>query len=143
MRVTTKGRYGIRALLDIVLDQSGKPVPLKVIAERQHIPLNYLERIVALLVGAGFLTSTRGPSGGVRLARVPEAISIGDVVRLLEGSTAPAVCVDDPDSCERSDMCVMCDIWGEVKDAVDGVLESVTVFDLVERHRKKVDAAEM
>ena len=139
MKVTTKGRYGIRALLDVALDESQNPIPLKAIAERQHIPLNYLERIAAVLVRAGVLQSTRGPAGGVRLAEAPEDICIGDIVRVLEGSTAPSLCVDDPDSCERSDICVMCDIWGEVKEAVDGILKSLTLQELVERHRNKLN----
>jgi len=138
MRISTKGRYGTRALLDIALCQSENPVQLKAISERQQIPLHYLERIIALLVRAGLLKSTRGPSGGITLGKSPEDISISEVIGVLEGSTAPVECVDDPDACPRADSCVMCDIWTEMKEAVDGVLESVTLQDLVERHQEKI-----
>ena len=138
MKITTKGQYGTRALLEVALFEDDGPVPLKAVAERQQIPLHYLERIVALLVKEGFLKSTRGPAGGIKLARDPQDIKISQVIKVLEGSTAPVECVDHPDVCSRSDLCVMCDIWTDIKDAVDSVLDSVTIQNLIDRHRAKI-----
>lgn len=140
MKISTKGRYGTRALLDIALRQNEGLVQLKDIAESQQISLHYLERIIALLVKKGFLTSTRGPSGGVALARHPADIKISEVINVLEGSMAPVSCVDDPSTCSRAGLCATCDLWGEVKESMEGVLEAVTLQDLVERQQKKQES---
>ncbi len=137
MKISTKGRYGTRALLDVALHQNESPVQLKVIAQRQQISLHYLEHIIAPLIAAGMLRSTRGAGGGVSLGRSPQQIKLSEVVRVLEGSIAPAECVDDPNVCSRADLCVTRDIWAEMKEAMAGVLESTTLQDLVERQREK------
>jgi len=137
MKISTKGRYGIRALLDVALHQGGSPVQLKAIAQRQQISLHYLEHIIAPLIAAGMLRSTRGARGGVSLGRSPQEIRLSEVVQVLEGSIAPAECVDDPNVCSRADLCVTRDIWAEMKGAMAGVLESTTLRDLVERQREK------
>ena len=137
MKISTKGRYGTRALLDVALHQNESPVQLKVIAQRQQISLHYLEHIIAPLIAAGMLRSTRGAGGGVSLGRSPQEIKLSEVVRVLEGSIAPAECVDDPNVCSRADLCVTRDIWAEMKEAMAGVLESTTLQDLVERQREK------
>ena len=137
MKLSTRGRYGTRALLELALHYGEGPVPLKDIAQRQQISLQYLEHIITPLVAAGIVLSIRGPRGGVSLAKPPEAIRLSGVIQLLEGSIAPVACVNDPRYCSRSDFCVTRDIWGELKKAMDGVLESTTLQDLVERHRKK------
>ena len=137
MKISTKGRYGTRALLDVALHQNESPVQLKVIAQRQQISLHYLEHIIAPLIAAGMLSSTRGAGGGVSLGRSPQEIKLSEVVRVLEGSIAPAECVDDPNVCSRADLCVTRDIWAEMKEAMAGVLESTTLQDLVERQREK------
>ena len=137
MKISTKGRYGTRALLDVALHQNESPVQLKVIAQRQQISLHYLEHIIAPLIAAGMLRSTRGARGGVSLGRSPQEIRLSEVVRVLEGSIAPAECVDDPNVCSRADLCVTRDIWAEMKEAMAGVLESTTLQDLVERQREK------
>lgn len=141
MKISTKGRYGTRALLDVALRQDEGLVHLKEIAERQQISLYYLERIIAPLVKAGFLNTTRGPSGGVELGRPPEDIKIGEVIGVLEGSIAPVQCVDDPSVCPRSDSCATCELWGEVKEAMVEVLDAVTLQELVERQLKKQSEA--
>jgi len=137
MKISTKGRYGTRALLDVALHQNESPVQLKAIAQRQQISLHYLEHIIAPLIAAGMLRSTRGARGGVSLGRSPQGIRLSEVVQVLEGSIAPAECVDDPNVCSRADLCVTRDIWAEMKGAMASVLESTTLQDLVERQREK------
>jgi Rrf2 family protein len=137
MKLTTKGRYGTRALLDIALHHEEEPVPLRDIARRQQIPLPYLEHLVGPLIEGGIIRSTRGIGGGVSLARPPEEIRLSEVVGLLEGSIALVNCVNDPTVCHRSQFCVTRDIWGEMKKAVDSVLESTTLQDLVEKQQGK------
>ncbi len=137
MKLSTRGQYGTRALLDIALHQGEGPIPLKRIAERQQIALQYLEHLVTPLVAAGIIRSTRGAKGGVWLAKAPEEIKLSEVIKLLEGSVAPVECVIDPKFCPRSNVCATRDIWGELKKAMDGVLESTTLRDLAERQKKK------
>ena len=137
MKLSTKGRYGTRALLDIALHQGNEPVLLKDIARRQQISLSYLEHLIAPLISGGVIRSTRGIRGGVSLAKSPKEITLSEVIALLEGSVAPAKCVDDPHVCTRSDFCVTRDIWTELKKALDGVLESTTLEGLVERQKLK------
>jgi len=137
MKLSTRGRYGTRALLDLALHGGKEPVPLKEIAQRQQISLLYLEHLITPLVAAGMIRSTRGARGGVCLARSLEEIKLSEVVGLLEGSIAPVDCVNDPKACPRSELCVTRDIWVELKEAMDGVLESKTLRDLVEMQKKK------
>ncbi len=137
MKLSTKGRYGTRALLDVALHQEDSPVQLKVIAQRQQISLHYLEHIVAPLIAAGLLRSTRGAYGGVSLGKPPQEIVLSEVIQVLEGSITPVECVDDPNVCSRADICATRDVWTDVKKAMAGVLESVTLQDLVERQKGK------
>ncbi len=124
-------------LLDLALRDGKLPVPLKEIARQQRISLLYLEHIIAPLIAAGMLISVRGAHGGVRLTRLPEDIKLSEVVGLLEGSMAPVDCVNDPKVCERSQICATRDLWIEIKKAMDGVLESKTLLDLLEAQKKK------
>ncbi len=137
MKLSTRGRYGTRALLELALHYREGPVPLKDIAQRQEISLPYLEHLITPLLAAGIIRSMRGARGGVWLAKSPQEIKLSEVIRLLEGSIAPAECVNDPMTCPRSDLCVTRDIWAELEKAMMGVLASTTLQDLVERHRKK------
>jgi Rrf2 family cysteine metabolism transcriptional repressor len=137
MKLTTKGRYGTRALLDIALNSQDGPVTLKEIARRQQIPLSYLEHLISPLVEGGIIRSTRGVGGGVALARSPGEIRLSEVIGLLENSTALADCVDNPQVCSRSQSCATRDIWRELKAAMDGVLNSTTLDDLMERQKVK------
>jgi len=143
MKLSTRGRYGTRALLDLALHRGEKPVPLKDIAQRQNIPLQYLEHLITPLIAGGIVWSTRGARGGVSLARPPEEIKLSEVIGLLEGSIALVECVNDPKYCSRSDLCVTRDIWGELKKVMDGVLESTTLQDLVERQKRKGQSEEV
>ena len=137
MKLSTKGRYGTRALLDIALHQEEEPVHLRDIAQRQQISLSYLEHLIAPLIEGGIIRSARGIGGGVSLVKPPEQVKLSEVVGLLVGSLAPVKCVIDPAACNRSEFCVTRDIWNELKTAMDGVLESTTLQDLVERQKRK------
>ena len=137
MKLSTRTRYGTRALLELALHRGEEPVHLKDIAKRQQISLPYLEHLIAPLIAGGMIRSIKGPRGGVLLAKPPEEIKLSEAIQLLEGSLALAECVNDPRICERSEFCVTRDIWSELKMVMDGVLESITLQDLVKRHRIK------
>ena len=137
MKLSTRGRYGTRVLLDLALCDGEGPVPLKDIARRQQISLLYLEHLIAPLIAEGVIRSMRGARGGIRLGKLPQEIKLSEVVGLLEGSIAPVDCVNDPKVCPRSDSCVTRDIWNEMKKAMDGVLESKTLQDLVDMQKSK------
>lgn len=137
MKLSTRARYGTRALLELALRKGEGPVLLKEIAKKQQISLPYLEHLVSPLIAGGIIRSIKGPRGGVFLAKVPEEIKLSEVIQLLEGSVAPVECVNDPGVCNRSAFCVTRDVWAELKKVMNGVLESTTLQDLVERHKKK------
>ena len=137
MKLSTRGRYATRALLELALHQGDGPIQLKDIARRQQISLRYLEHLITPLISGGIVQSIRGAKGGVWLAKAPEEIRLSDVIQLLEGSMAPVACVDNPEICGRSAFCVTRDIWGELKKAIDEILESTTLHDLVERQKNK------
>jgi Rrf2 family cysteine metabolism transcriptional repressor len=143
MKLSTRGQYGARALLDIAVHYDGNPVLLKDIAKRQAISAQYLEHLISPLIKAGIVRSIRGARGGVTLAKLPEEIKLSQVIQILEGSTAPVECVDNPKVCPRSDFCVTRDVWEEMKRAMIQVLESTTLQDLVERQREKERPAVM
>jgi Rrf2 family protein len=137
MKLSTRTRYGTRALLELALHGGKGPVFLKDIAGRQRISLAYLEHLVTPLISGGIIRSTKGPKGGITLARKPEEIKLSEITQLLEGSLAPVECIDHPEICDRSDTCVTREVWSEMKSAMDGVLGSTTLQDLVERQKKK------
>jgi Rrf2 family protein len=137
MRLSTKGRYGVRALLDVALNGEKGPVLLKDIARRQDVSGQYLEHLISPLIKAGVLRSQRGSRGGISLGRIPEDINLSQVVEILEGSVAPVECVDNSDVCARSASCATRDVWVEMKAVAVGVLASITLKDLVERHKRK------
>jgi len=137
MKLTTKGRYGTRALLDLALHQAEEPVLLKDIAKRQEISTWYLEHLIAPLIAGGIVRSSRGAKGGISLAQPPEQIRLSTIIQLLEGSVAPVACVNDPGVCSRSELCVTRDVWTKIKRAINGVLESTTLQDLVEEQKRK------
>ena len=135
--LSTRGTYGTRALLELARNWGEEPVPLKGIAQRQQIPLQYLEHLITPLIAAGVVRSTRGARGGVSLVKPPREVRLSEVIQLLEGSSAPVKCVNDPKSCARSELCATRDTWSELKRAIDGVLESTTLQNLVERQKIK------
>lgn len=131
MKLSTRSRYGMRALLDIAVQSSREPVRLREIARRQDVSLSYLEHIVGPLMAGGILRSTRGPGGGVSLLRKPEAISLGEVMTLLEGPLSTADCVLHPDVCPRSGGCATRSLWVSLSEAMDSALASKTLADLM------------
>ena len=137
MKLSTRARYGTRALLELALHQGEGPVLLKDIARRQKISLQYLEHLVTPLIAGGIVRSTRGAKGGVSLTRPPSEIRLSEVIHLLEGSVAPVDCVNNPGICLRSELCVTRDVWDDLRKAMDSVLESTTLQDLVERQKRK------
>jgi len=137
MKLSTRGRYATRALLDLALHHHEEPVLLKDIARRQQISLSYLEHLIAPLIAGGIVRSTRGARGGISLAKPADEIGLGEVIQLVEGSIAPAECVMNPESCPRSGTCAARDLWVEVKDAINGVLGSITLKELMERQQSK------
>lgn len=137
MKLSTKGRYGARAMVDIALHQREGPTLLKDIAKRQGISEKYLERIITSLKVAGLIKSIRGAHGGYILAKPPSEIKLSEIIRALEGSLAPVECVDDPTYCNRAGICVTRDVWVKIKDRINEVLESISLKDLVDQQVKK------
>jgi len=137
MKLSTRGQYGTRALLELALQETERPVPLRDIAQNQQIPQQYLEHLITPLIAAGILRSIRGAKGGIMLAKTPEEIKLSEVLQILEGPIAPTQCVNHPEICERSAFCVTRDVWDELKRAMEGVLESTTLKDLTRRHKEK------
>lgn len=133
MRISTKGRYALRLMLDLALNGSGKPVSIKEIASRQEISYKYLEQIIAVLNSAGFVKSVRGPQGGYLLNNTPEEYTVGMILRLTEGSLAPVACVEDNIAdCGRIDNCATIRVWKELNNAICGVVDRITLADLAE-----------
>ncbi|MEE9191076.1 MAG: Rrf2 family transcriptional regulator [Candidatus Aerophobetes bacterium] len=137
MRLSTKGRYGARAMLDLALNFGKEPVLLRDIATRQEVSEKYLEHSMSSLRNAGLVRSIRGARGGYILAKPPSEIRLSEIMEVLEGSMAPVECVDDPEVCHRADLCVTRDIWEKMKEAIDNILESTTLEDLAERYKDK------
>lgn len=133
MKISTKGRYALRLMLDLAIHDTGEPVRIKDIAARQEISDKYLEQIISSLNKAGYVKSIRGPQGGYRLTKKPEQYTVGMILRLTEGSLAPVACLDDEvNSCTRQDTCATLRLWKMVNDSVSGVVDKVTLADLVE-----------
>jgi len=143
VKLSTRARYGTRALLDLAIHKSQEPVPLKDISQRQDISLHYLEHIIAPLVAVGIVKSLRGVQGGISLARPPHEIKLSEVVNLLEGSISPVECIQSPNVCSRSGYCATRDIWAEMASAMNGVLKATTLADLAGRQEQKKSAAAM
>jgi len=137
MKLSTKGRYGTRAMLELGLGYGTGPVSLKDIAKRQGISARYLERMMAALVSSGLVRSSRGQNGGFSLAKPPADITLHEIIRVLEGSVAPVACVDEPAVCKRVNICITHDIWIKLEKAVRDTLESITLEDMVEMQKKK------
>jgi len=124
-------------MLDLAL-HDGEYTTIKSISERQEISNKYLEQIITVFSRAGFVKSTRGAQGGYKLARPAEEYTVGEILRLIEGSLVPVACMkDEPNQCPRSPQCVTLEVWKELNEAISGVVDHITLADLVERHKKK------
>ncbi|MCD6472826.1 RrF2 family transcriptional regulator [Candidatus Aerophobetes bacterium] len=137
MKLSTKGRYGTRAMIDLALHYGQGPILLKDIAKRQKISDKYLEHMITSLRIAGLINSIRGAHGGYILAKPPAQIKLSQVIKALEGSIAPVECVDDPKTCSQANLCITRGIWTEIKRAMDRILESVSLQDLVKQQKRK------
>ncbi|MDD7113646.1 MAG: Rrf2 family transcriptional regulator [Lachnospiraceae bacterium] len=139
MKISTKGRYALRLMLDIALNEkNGNPVRIKDIAHRQELSGKYLEQIISVLNKAGFVKSIRGPQGGYLLTKQPSEYTVGMILRLTEGSLSPVSCLDDENNiCERLDECATIVLWRKLNDAISGVVDTVTLEDLIEWHYGK------
>ena len=126
----------MRLMVELGLAYEGKPVSLRDIAKRQEISEKYLEQIVTRLGKAGLVKSTRGAQGGYRLEREPSQITVGDILRVTEGSLTPVACLDD-DECPRRERCVTYSVWSRVLDAVTKVVDQITLQELVDDYRRK------
>lgn len=137
MKLSTRGRYGTKVLLDLALHQGTGPVSLKDVSQRQQIPLHYLEHLIAPLITGGIIRSSRGARGGISLVKPPAEVRLSEVIPLLEGSIAPAECVANPELCANAASCVTRDVWQEMESAMTGVLESITLQNLADRQKSK------
>ena len=138
MRISTKGRYALRLMIDLAQQQGDVLVSLKDVAERQTISVKYLEQIVGLLSKAGFLRSGRGPQGGYRLAKRPEEYTVGSILRLTEGNLAPVSCLEDKENrCDRCSQCATLDFWTGLYQTVNDYIDRFTLADLVKSEREK------
>jgi Rrf2 family cysteine metabolism transcriptional repressor len=142
MKLSTRTRYGMRALLDLATNSTGKPVQLKDIAARQQISLSYLEHLIIPLISAGIVKSTRGARGGIELAKEPQTILLKDILEVLEGPITPVDCLKDDKSCTRSGYCATRDVWDDLRKAMENVLSASTLLDLVDRQKAKANKSE-
>lgn len=137
MQLTTKGRYVIRALIDMAIHVDDGPLLVRDIAERQGMSSRYLEQLLLAPKAAGMIRSTRGSHGGFALAKPASQITLAEIVQIMEGSISPTECADDPGACPGSSSCVTHEIWVKIKRCIDEVLESTTLQDLVNRQNEK------
>ena len=131
MRISTKGRYALRLMLDLAMNGTKDNVTIKEIAERQNISVKYLEQLVSILSKAQFVKSERGPKGGYKLSMQPEEYTAGNILRLLEKSVAPVACVSDNWVCERAGRCASMILWKKLEDAGNDILDTTTLADMV------------
>lgn len=132
MKISTKGRYALRMMIDIAQNSNGNWVAIKDISERQGISTKYLEQIVTYLTRTDLLRSGRGPQGGYMLTRKPENYTAGDIIRAIEGRLAPVACLaDEENSCPRKDFCKTLTFWEGMFDQINDYVDSITLRDLL------------
>ena len=132
MKLSTKGRYGVRAMYELAIRQKETPVPLSEIAAGQEISEAYLEQLMAKLKGAGLIKSVRGAQGGYLLAREAKDITVGDILRPLEGTVGPTECAGEASACPGTSCCAVHVIWERIKEGIDAVVDAITLQDVVE-----------
>ena len=133
LKISTKGRYALRLMIDLAIHDQGKCIRIKDIAKRQEISEKYLEQIISILNRAGYIKSVRGPQGGHRLARSPREYTVGMILRLTEGSLSPVLCLDDDiNQCSRQSQCATLYLWKKLDNAISDVVDNVTLEDLVQ-----------
>ena len=136
MKLSTRGRYGIHAMYDLALHADAGPQPIKAIAAREGVPEAYLEQLIAGLKRAGLVNSVRGAQGGYRLARPPEQITVGDVLRALEGGLGLVDCLDEEAACGKSCGCPTRVVWLKLRDGISAIVDGITLRDMIEENRR-------
>ena len=141
MKLSTRTRYGIRAIIELAMNYGKGPLQIRVIAQRQDISVKYLEQLMTILRSAGFIRSIRGSKGGYILASQPAQIKLSDVFDALEGNVTMVECVEDKNYCDKTADCIARQVWAQVRKAIKDVLHAITLQDLVDRTKagKKLD----
>jgi len=139
MKLSTRSRYGLRAMVELALEYEKKPMQIKVIAQRQDISNKYLEQLMSILKSSGLVRSMRGPKGGYMLSRCPSEIKLSDVFKSLEGPLVTVDCLEHPEYCSRCTDCLTRDIWIKIQKAMMDVLDSMTLQDIVDKAKKGED----
>ena len=134
MKLSTKGRYGLKAMFELALHYGEGPIPLKMIAENQGISEHYLEQLIAILKKNGLVNSVRGAQGGYLLSEQPSKIIVGDIIRSLEGDIALVSCVGDENICTSSEKCVTKMVWERVSESINSVIDNITLQDMIDEH---------
>ena len=138
MKISTRGRYGIRLMLALALNYENGTIPLKAIAKDQGISEKYLEQIITPLTKAGLVKSFRGAQGGYRLTREPVEYTVGEILRLVEGSLVPVACLECGANCEHTDKCMTIDLYKRMQKAIDDIVDGTTLVDLIKEHEAKM-----
>ena len=132
MKISTKGRYALRLMIDLAKNYDGKYITLKEVSKRQEISIKYLEQIKTQLCRAEYLISVRGPKGGYKLSKKPKNYTVGDILRVTEGSLAPIACLEDEkNSCTRCGACATLEFWKGLYKVIEDYVNSVTLEDLI------------
>lgn len=138
MKISTKGRYALRMMLDLAEHQGNGYIALKDIAERQNVSKKYLEQIVPILNKADILNTNRGYQGGYRLARTPDKYTVGDILRITEGSISPVACLDkNPVECERAAECATLPVWQGLYKVITDYLDGITLQDILDKQHDR------
>lgn len=138
MKLTYKGDYALKIILDLAQRYDHGLSRVKDISERQDIPKKYLEQIIIILKSAGYIRSRRGPDGGISLAKPPEKIRLGEIIRLTDGATSPITCISktEPSKCRDFGRCPFVDMWRDIRDYTNGIVDNTTFADIVEKSKK-------
>ena len=141
MKISTKGRYALRTMLDLAMYDEGRMIPLKEISKRQGVTIKYLEQVMNLLNKAGFVRSARGAGGGYRLAKLPSDYTIGDILRVAEGNLVPVSCLEgEINQCPRSAECIALEFWEGFAHSINDYVDSITLDDLLKLPEKNASA---
>ncbi len=143
MKISTRGRYALRLMLTLAMNETDQYMTIKSISQQQEISGKYLEQIITVLNRAGYVKSVRGAQGGYKLARPAQDYTVGMILRLIEGSLVPVACMEtDQNTCPRCSQCVTLDIWEQLNEAINSVVDHITLADLVEKQKQKLSAGE-
>lgn len=138
MKISTRGRYAVRVMLELAMKEQGKCTTVKEIAEKQELSEKYLEQIISILHKADYVKSVRGAQGGYYLTKDPKEYTVGMILRLTEGSLNPVSCLDhEVNQCERCDCCETLDIWKQLSEAINSVVDHITIADLKEKRENE------